>query len=165
MDSGSVERWHAAAIDNGGTDNGAPGLRAEYSGRYYAAFALDPDGNNVEAVFHVPCRGRRDPPVGSHREGHSRTLAQASERLTPRRDACCRSAGSIWRNARFLETERLALRRFTENDTDLLIELDSDPEVMYFITGGRPTPRSRTSSRSSVVSIHRGIGKPGQAWS
>jgi catechol 2,3-dioxygenase-like lactoylglutathione lyase family enzyme len=53
-DSSSVDRWHAAAIDNGGTDNGAPGLRAEYSGRYYAAFALDPDGNNVEAVFHVP---------------------------------------------------------------------------------------------------------------
>jgi catechol 2,3-dioxygenase-like lactoylglutathione lyase family enzyme len=53
-DIASVERWHAAAIGNGGTDNGAPGERPEYSGRYYAAFALDPDGNNVEAVFHVP---------------------------------------------------------------------------------------------------------------
>ena len=53
-DTGSVERWHAAAIDNGGIDNGAPGVRPEYSGRYYAAFALDPDGNNVEAVFHAP---------------------------------------------------------------------------------------------------------------
>ena len=50
----SVERWYAAAIENGGTDNGAPGVRPEYSGRYYAAFALDPDGNNVEAVFHTP---------------------------------------------------------------------------------------------------------------
>ena len=50
----SVERWHAAAIDNGGTDNGAPGIRPAYSGHYYAAFALDPDGNNVEAVFHGP---------------------------------------------------------------------------------------------------------------
>ena len=39
---------------NGGTDNGAPGVRPEYSGHYYAAFALDPDGNNVEAVFHTP---------------------------------------------------------------------------------------------------------------
>jgi catechol 2,3-dioxygenase-like lactoylglutathione lyase family enzyme len=48
------ERWHAAAIDNGGTDNGAPGVRPEYSGRYHAAFALDPDGNNVGAVFHAP---------------------------------------------------------------------------------------------------------------
>ena len=53
-DTVSVERWHSAAIDNGGTDNGAPGVRPEYSGRYYAAFALDPDGNNVEAVFHAP---------------------------------------------------------------------------------------------------------------
>jgi hypothetical protein len=41
-------------VSNGGTDNGAPGLRPEYSGRYYAAFVLDPDGNNVEAVFHAP---------------------------------------------------------------------------------------------------------------
>lgn len=53
-DTVSVERWHAAAIANGGTDNGAPGIRPEYSGRYHAAFALDPDGNNVEAVFHTP---------------------------------------------------------------------------------------------------------------
>jgi catechol 2,3-dioxygenase-like lactoylglutathione lyase family enzyme len=53
-DAVSVERWYAAAIRDGGTDNGAPGLRPEYSGRYYAAFALDPDGNNVEAVFHAP---------------------------------------------------------------------------------------------------------------
>ena len=41
----------------------------------------------------------------------------------------------------FLETERLVLRRFTEDDVDNLVELDSDPEVMRFITGGRPTPR------------------------
>jgi len=53
-DNASVERWYAAAIENGGTDNGPPGVRPEYSGRYYAAFALDPDGNNVEAVFHAP---------------------------------------------------------------------------------------------------------------
>ena len=41
----------------------------------------------------------------------------------------------------FLETERLVLRRFTAEDVDLLVELDSDPEVMRFITGGLPTPR------------------------
>jgi len=41
----------------------------------------------------------------------------------------------------FLETERLVLRRFTEDDADLLVELDADPEVMHFITGGRLTPR------------------------
>jgi catechol 2,3-dioxygenase-like lactoylglutathione lyase family enzyme len=53
-DEPGVERWHAAAVRCGGTDNGAPGIRPEYSGRYYAAFVLDPDGNNVEAVFHTP---------------------------------------------------------------------------------------------------------------
>jgi len=53
-DEKAVERWHTAAVLHGGVDNGAPGLRPEYSGRYYAAFVIDPDGNNVEAVFHVP---------------------------------------------------------------------------------------------------------------
>ena len=41
----------------------------------------------------------------------------------------------------FLETERLVLRQFTENDVDILVELDGDPDVMHFVTGGRPTPR------------------------
>lgn len=41
----------------------------------------------------------------------------------------------------FLRTDRMVLRHFTEADVDLLVELDSDPEVMRFITGGRPTPR------------------------
>jgi catechol 2,3-dioxygenase-like lactoylglutathione lyase family enzyme len=52
-DADSVTRWHEAATRNGGTDNGPPGVRPEYSGHYYAAFVLDPDGNNVEAVFHT----------------------------------------------------------------------------------------------------------------
>jgi hypothetical protein len=39
---------------HGGADIGPPGVRPEYSGYYYAAFVLDPDGNNVEAVFHAP---------------------------------------------------------------------------------------------------------------
>lgn len=41
----------------------------------------------------------------------------------------------------FLETPRLLLRRFTAGDVESLVELDSDPEVMHFVTGGRPTPR------------------------
>jgi catechol 2,3-dioxygenase-like lactoylglutathione lyase family enzyme len=52
--AGAVKRWHTAAIRHGGTDNGLPGLRPEYTGQYFAAFVLDPDGNNVEAVFHTP---------------------------------------------------------------------------------------------------------------
>jgi catechol 2,3-dioxygenase-like lactoylglutathione lyase family enzyme len=50
-DAGSVMRWHDAAVGHGGTDIGPPDVRPEYSGYYYAAFVLDPDGNNVEAVF------------------------------------------------------------------------------------------------------------------
>ena len=46
----AVDRFHAAGIAAGGRDNGQPGLRQDYSPNYYAAFLLDPDGNNVEAV-------------------------------------------------------------------------------------------------------------------
>jgi catechol 2,3-dioxygenase-like lactoylglutathione lyase family enzyme len=49
----SVARFHAAAVAAGGTDNGAPGERHYHPG-YYAAYVLDPDGNNVEAVTHGP---------------------------------------------------------------------------------------------------------------
>jgi catechol 2,3-dioxygenase-like lactoylglutathione lyase family enzyme len=49
----AVARFHAAAIAAGGRDNGPPGERTYHPG-YYAAFVLDPDGNNVEAVFHGP---------------------------------------------------------------------------------------------------------------
>jgi catechol 2,3-dioxygenase-like lactoylglutathione lyase family enzyme len=52
IDAESVVRWHEAAVNHGGTDIGAPGVRPEYSGHYFAAYVLDPDGNNVEAVFH-----------------------------------------------------------------------------------------------------------------
>ncbi len=52
-DRGMVEAFHRAALGAGGRDNGAPGERSYHPG-YYAAFALDPDGNNVEAVFHGP---------------------------------------------------------------------------------------------------------------
>jgi catechol 2,3-dioxygenase-like lactoylglutathione lyase family enzyme len=45
-----VDQFHSAGIKAGGRDNGKPGLRADYSPKYYAAFLIDPDGNNVEAV-------------------------------------------------------------------------------------------------------------------
>src|SRR3954452_24962041 len=50
----SVDFFHAAAVAAGGTDNGAPGPREHYAPNYYAAFVLDPDGNNIEAVCHAP---------------------------------------------------------------------------------------------------------------
>jgi catechol 2,3-dioxygenase-like lactoylglutathione lyase family enzyme len=52
-----VDAFHRAALGAGGTDNGAPGLRDPATGYppgYYAAFVLDPDGNNMEAVFREP---------------------------------------------------------------------------------------------------------------
>src|SRR5947209_4136045 len=45
-----VQAFHAAALAAGATDNGPPGLRPEYSERYYGGFVLDPDGHNIEAV-------------------------------------------------------------------------------------------------------------------
>lgn len=47
-----VEAFHAAALAAGGKDFGAPGLRTHYHPNYYGAFVLDPDGHDVEAVFH-----------------------------------------------------------------------------------------------------------------
>jgi catechol 2,3-dioxygenase-like lactoylglutathione lyase family enzyme len=52
-DRDAVDAFHAAALAAGGTDNGAPGPRPIYHARYYGAFVLDPDGNNVEAVCHA----------------------------------------------------------------------------------------------------------------
>ena len=46
----AVDRFHAAGLKAGGRDNGKPGLRKDYGPNYYAAFLIDPDGNNVEAV-------------------------------------------------------------------------------------------------------------------
>jgi catechol 2,3-dioxygenase-like lactoylglutathione lyase family enzyme len=52
-DRAQVDAFHAAALAAGGRDNGAPGLRQRYGPTYYAAFVLDPDGFNIEAVCHA----------------------------------------------------------------------------------------------------------------
>ncbi|MFY0620646.1 MAG: VOC family protein [Pelagimonas sp.] len=49
-----VNAFYAAALRAGGTDNGAPGLRPHYHQDYYAAYVLDPEGHNIEAVCHLP---------------------------------------------------------------------------------------------------------------
>jgi catechol 2,3-dioxygenase-like lactoylglutathione lyase family enzyme len=54
-DQETVQRFHAAALAAGGRDNGAPGERGYHPG-YYGAYVLDPDGNNVEAVYHGPAK-------------------------------------------------------------------------------------------------------------
>ena len=54
-DREAVNRFHATAIEAGGRDNGAPGERSYHPG-YYGAYVLDPDGTNVEAVYHGPAK-------------------------------------------------------------------------------------------------------------
>jgi catechol 2,3-dioxygenase-like lactoylglutathione lyase family enzyme len=49
-----VDEFYRAALEAGGKDNGAPGLRPHYHASYYAAFVIGPDGHNVEAVCHKP---------------------------------------------------------------------------------------------------------------
>jgi catechol 2,3-dioxygenase-like lactoylglutathione lyase family enzyme len=49
-DTKAVDAFHAAAVRSGGASDGAPGLRQQYHGSYYAAFIRDPDGNRIEAV-------------------------------------------------------------------------------------------------------------------
>ena len=53
-DRATVDAVYAAAIEAGGRDNGAPGIRERYNPNYYAAFVFDPDGNNIEAVCRRP---------------------------------------------------------------------------------------------------------------
>ena len=49
-----VDAFYRAALEAGGKDNGAPGLRPQYHANYYAAFVIGPDGHNIEAVCHEP---------------------------------------------------------------------------------------------------------------
>jgi catechol 2,3-dioxygenase-like lactoylglutathione lyase family enzyme len=54
VDRPTVDAFHRAALEAGGADNGAPGVREIYHPDYYGGYVLDPDGNNVEAVCHKP---------------------------------------------------------------------------------------------------------------
>jgi catechol 2,3-dioxygenase-like lactoylglutathione lyase family enzyme len=55
-----VDAFHEAALEAGGRDHGAPGLRPHYGADYYAAFVLDPDGLNIEAVCHKSVEDDRE---------------------------------------------------------------------------------------------------------
>ena len=57
-----------------------------------------------------------------------------------------------------LTTPRLAIRQFTEGDVDNLFNLNSDPEVMRYLTGGRPTPREEI--RDQIIPFHLGVYRP-----
>ena len=53
-DRRQVDAFYRAALQAGGEDNGAPGLRPQYHANYYAAFVIGPDGHNIEVVCHAP---------------------------------------------------------------------------------------------------------------
>lgn len=53
-DRAAVDAFHAKALEMGARDDGAPGLRPNYHPDYYGAFVIDPDGHNIEAVYHGP---------------------------------------------------------------------------------------------------------------
>jgi catechol 2,3-dioxygenase-like lactoylglutathione lyase family enzyme len=58
-----VDAFHAGGLAAGGRDNGAPGPRPRYHAGYYAAYLLDPDGNNIEAVLHERGESHEEPPA------------------------------------------------------------------------------------------------------
>ena len=62
-DRAAVDRFHAAGVAAGASDNGPPGLRPDYHAHYYAAFVIDPEGNNLEAVVHRPPAARKAAPA------------------------------------------------------------------------------------------------------
>ncbi len=90
----AVDAFHEAALRAGGKDNGGPGVREHYHPSYYGAFAIDPDGHNVEAVCHEPSGAalqkpklparRRRPPVRSSRAKASKPARKALP-VKPRR--------------------------------------------------------------------------------
>src|SRR5580765_4410290 len=59
----AVDAFHAAALEAGARDNGAPGLRTEYSDTYYAAYVVDLNGNNLEAVCHGDAPSHKGHPL------------------------------------------------------------------------------------------------------
>jgi catechol 2,3-dioxygenase-like lactoylglutathione lyase family enzyme len=63
-----IDAFYRAALEAGGRDNGPPGPRPEYHGGYYGAFVLDPDGHNIEAVYHRHT-AHEDPVVHDSSEG------------------------------------------------------------------------------------------------
>ena len=74
-----VDAFHAAALQAGGRDNGAAGLRPDYHATYYAAFVIDPDGHNLEAVNH------REPSAAARKAKPKAAARKASaKRRTPK---------------------------------------------------------------------------------
>ena len=78
-----VDAFHAAALAAGGTDNGAPGVRTDYHPHYYAAFVIDPEGNNIEVVCHDPPAAQKQPPARAAAAQARQEDAQAAAQAGP----------------------------------------------------------------------------------
>ena len=77
-----VDAFYEAAMSAGGTDNGKPGVRADYHPTYYAAFVLDSDGNNLEVVCHAPpgqARAKAKPSAAKRASGKRRPARRAAK--------------------------------------------------------------------------------------
>jgi catechol 2,3-dioxygenase-like lactoylglutathione lyase family enzyme len=89
-DRKGVDSFHAAALAAGASDNGAPGLRAQYHPTYYGAFVIDPDGHPIEVVCHADPnapRRQRTAPRALRRKARP---AARRRRAAPRRGAAAR---------------------------------------------------------------------------
>ena len=83
-DRATVDAFHAAALAAGGTDNGPPGLRADYHPHYYGAFVRDPEGNNVEVVCHADPDAKPAPVKTAARKAKPAAKAKAKAKVAPK---------------------------------------------------------------------------------
>ncbi len=74
-----IQAFHAAALESGGTDNGPPGLRLDYHPNYFAAFVLDPEGNNIEVVCHAPEGATAAPKSGAKKSAAKKSAKPAAK--------------------------------------------------------------------------------------
>ena len=88
-DRATVDAFHAAALAAGGTDNGPPGLRADYHPHYYGAFVRDPEGNNVEVVCHADPDAKPAPVKTAARKAKpaAKAKAKAKAKVAPKAKA------------------------------------------------------------------------------
>ena len=89
-----VDAFHAAALAAGGTDNGPPGLRLDYHPNYYAAFVLDPEGNNIEVVCHDPPGGAKQLASGAKKRPAATAKAKKAMKKPAKKPAAQSSKGS-----------------------------------------------------------------------
>jgi catechol 2,3-dioxygenase-like lactoylglutathione lyase family enzyme len=86
-----VDAFYSAAIAAGGIDNGGPGIREMYHPNYYAAFVLDPDGHNIEAVVHTPpAAAKRSAPARRNAAKPARKVASSAKKKPVARKAAAK---------------------------------------------------------------------------